>query len=182
MKKGFTLIELLVVISIIALLIAISVPVLFGSRQTAKQLQCQKNFNQLNVIVSSYIKDYKGLPWAHDIASASPYRDGSPSPFKEYERILKCPSGLRRYTNTTNIGDVEYFYQFGWKITDGSQLIFPSNELYFKYNRDYINCNPNDPPILFMERDLPHRKKRWVLYMGENAPKLLTQEQARLPF
>jgi prepilin-type N-terminal cleavage/methylation domain-containing protein len=182
MKKGFTLIELLVVISIIAILIAISVPILFGSRQTAKQLQCQKNFNQLNTIVSAYIADYKGLPFAHDVPSASPYPDGYPSPFKEYEQILKCPLGLRRYTNTTNIGNVEYFYKFGWKTTNGSQLLFPSNELYFQYNRDYLNCNPNDPPVLFMERDLPHGKKRWVLYMGENAPKLLTQQQERLPF
>lgn len=182
MKKGFTLIELLVVISIIAILIAISVPILSSSRQTAKQLQCQKNFNQLNTIVSSYITDYKGLPFAHDIPSASPYRTGEASPFKEYEQILKCPLGLRRYTNTNNIGDVEYFYKFGWKITNGSQLLFPSTDLYFQYNRDYLNCNPNNPPVLFMERDLPHNKKRWVLYMGQNAPKLLTQQEERFPF
>ena len=56
-KKGFTLIELLVVISIIALLMAILVPVLSSGKRQAKMVVCQSNLKQWGLMWSLYLND-----------------------------------------------------------------------------------------------------------------------------
>ena len=57
---GFTLIELLVVISIIALLIAILLPVLGRTRHSAQAMQCMNNMKQIEVAHYAYMTDNKG--------------------------------------------------------------------------------------------------------------------------
>jgi len=53
-KRGFTLVELLVVIGIIALLMAILIPVLAGVRRQAKTAVCQANLIQWGIILEAY--------------------------------------------------------------------------------------------------------------------------------
>ncbi|MEO0474765.1 MAG: prepilin-type N-terminal cleavage/methylation domain-containing protein [Planctomycetota bacterium] len=60
MRNAFTLIELLVVISIIALLIAILLPVLSSTRETAIRVNCASHQRQLGVIVTAYATDDDG--------------------------------------------------------------------------------------------------------------------------
>lgn len=57
---GFTLIELLVVISIIALLIAILLPVLGHARRSAQVMQCLSNIRQMEIGHHTYTLDHKG--------------------------------------------------------------------------------------------------------------------------
>ncbi|MGB1125824.1 MAG: type II secretion system protein [Phycisphaeraceae bacterium] len=65
-KRGFTLIELLVVISIIALLIAILLPVLSGTRESAKRTACAGNLQQWGVATINHAVNNKGvLPKAY---------------------------------------------------------------------------------------------------------------------
>lgn len=59
-NKGFTLIELLVVIAVIALLMAILVPVLSRVRQQATALRCRANLRQWGQILSLYVGDNEG--------------------------------------------------------------------------------------------------------------------------
>ena len=54
---GFTLIELLVVIGIIALLIAILIPVLRKARMASQRTQCQSNVRQLYIGVLNYCNE-----------------------------------------------------------------------------------------------------------------------------
>lgn len=54
---GFTLIELLVVISIIALLIAILLPVLNSAREAGKAISCLSNQRQIGVGMHVYVND-----------------------------------------------------------------------------------------------------------------------------
>lgn len=56
---AFTLIELLVVIGIIALLIAVLLPVLGQARQAAKGVACASNLRQLGVSANTFAADHK---------------------------------------------------------------------------------------------------------------------------
>lgn len=57
MRKAFTLIELLVVVSIIALLIAILLPVLSNVRYSARTTICSSNLHQISIGITSYTAD-----------------------------------------------------------------------------------------------------------------------------
>jgi len=68
-RKGFTLIELLVVISIIALLMAILMPVLGRARKQAWQAVCRSNLRQIGIDAAFYADDNdqsipRGAPFA----------------------------------------------------------------------------------------------------------------------
>ena len=62
-RPCFTLIELLIVISIIALIIAILIPVLQSSRLRAKAVVCGSNIKQLTVDLFMYETDYQNFPY-----------------------------------------------------------------------------------------------------------------------
>jgi prepilin-type N-terminal cleavage/methylation domain-containing protein/prepilin-type processing-associated H-X9-DG protein len=65
--RAFTLVELLVVISIIALLAAISFPVLSRSRERAKMIACRANIHQLLLSLHDYDADHQSLPYGFDL-------------------------------------------------------------------------------------------------------------------
>ncbi len=59
-EKGFTLIELLVVIAVIALLIAILVPVLRSAREQGQRVVCLSNLRQLTLAWIVYADEHDG--------------------------------------------------------------------------------------------------------------------------
>ena len=71
---GLTLIELLVVIAMIAVLIAILLPVLAGAKATGYKAQCAGNLRQWGAAITMYAGDYSGFfpdntqPGATDLA------------------------------------------------------------------------------------------------------------------
>jgi prepilin-type N-terminal cleavage/methylation domain-containing protein/prepilin-type processing-associated H-X9-DG protein len=71
MKKAFTLVELLVVISIIALLLAISMPAFTAARAGTLTLVCKTNLHQLLLACISYTNENDGyfVPAASDMFS-----------------------------------------------------------------------------------------------------------------
>jgi len=56
-EKTFSLIEILVVINIIAVLLAILLPALSKSRETAKRINCMSNLKQIGLSLRSYTID-----------------------------------------------------------------------------------------------------------------------------
>lgn len=74
LRRGFTLVELLVVIGIIALLVAILLPVLSRARASADSLKCQANIRQIIQLMQLHANEHKGyMPLVGQIES----RNGS---------------------------------------------------------------------------------------------------------
>jgi prepilin-type processing-associated H-X9-DG protein/prepilin-type N-terminal cleavage/methylation domain-containing protein len=59
-RRAFTLMELLVVISVIALLLAILMPVLNKSRQGARAVACSARMRQIGLASVMYVQDHDG--------------------------------------------------------------------------------------------------------------------------
>jgi prepilin-type processing-associated H-X9-DG protein len=122
-RVSFTLTELLVVISIIALLMAIIVPLSRSSRQRAKSILCSSNIKQLSVGLFSYEMQNQTFPSGFDntrtdrppgnYAGFSYDRsgwwwfnliDGFYKRTDEKNTVVKCPSKL--LTNPTLNNDI----------------------------------------------------------------------------
>lgn len=58
--RGFTLVELLVVISIVALLVAIILPVLSSAREASRSTVCLSQLRQIGIGTETYLNDYAG--------------------------------------------------------------------------------------------------------------------------
>jgi len=71
-RKAFTLVELLVVIGIIAILVAILLPVLNKAREGASTAKCLAQLRQLGQAAAMYANDNKGytLPAGYQVGGA----------------------------------------------------------------------------------------------------------------
>lgn len=99
MSRGFTLIELLIVIAVIAILVAMLLPVLAQSREKARQVACLNNLNQIGMAVVQYAQDWdeklpmnsyqatdeRGLPCIVPAGVAV-------LPYLRDKRAFRCPS------------------------------------------------------------------------------------------
>jgi prepilin-type N-terminal cleavage/methylation domain-containing protein len=125
MKKAFTLVELIVVIAIIALLMALALPIFGLARERAAEVVCQSQLRQMAMILKTYCSDHDSLfpnpatlyhsrqscldvnyPWEcrwHD-AEIGPTStlfyeckafQGSLIPYLGNPRILLCKTGAR---------------------------------------------------------------------------------------
>lgn len=61
MKRAFTLIEVLVVIVIIAVLVALSLPVTRQVREMGQETVCRSNLHQMTLMLKTYCNDHDGL-------------------------------------------------------------------------------------------------------------------------
>ncbi len=132
-KKSFTLIELLVVVAIIAVLIALLLPVLNQTREISKVTICDSNLKQLGMAVNWYLQDNHdvfptywpqgGGYWCMYDPSRVPfyrylYRDAVINdPLNRDNRrwvIFYCCVGDRRGGEERNLSEKCYFYN--WKL------------------------------------------------------------------
>lgn len=152
--RAFTLIELLVVIGIIAVLIAILLPVVGRARESSYRVACAKNMHQAGTSMLMYINDNKGafpvpgrvapgpsdaLWWQparfKDIGreGLGPYLRISPDEL----RIFRCPTDTEAATRLGN-GRYPLTYSINSNlggdglqpITRLSQLRVPSEKIY----------------------------------------------------
>ena len=133
-RHGFTLLELLVVVGIIALLMAILLPVFFAARERARTTACASNLRQLHLAFSMYAADNGGFvpPYVTErrdvmrpdgtsflVPDQSAELVASLAPYVQASGVWFCPEDLyagqeavvsgRVYNNT----DTSYFYVAG---------------------------------------------------------------------
>src|SRR6266853_837210 len=78
-RAGFTLIELVVVIALIAVLAAMQVSALTGTKVNAKTTRCLSNMKQLQVCWQMYVNEYNDrLPLNGPPSIAGPGGNSSP--------------------------------------------------------------------------------------------------------
>jgi len=83
---AFTLVELLVVITIIGILIALTMPALNSSRETARGAQCASNLHQIGIGVRHYIERWGKSPDSGTVISGfGQYLEGQ-------QAVNRCPS------------------------------------------------------------------------------------------
>lgn len=61
-QHGFSIVELLVVLGVIALLLALILPAIQQSRESARRLKCQNNLKQIGIALHSYHDTHKCFP------------------------------------------------------------------------------------------------------------------------
>ncbi|MHC4120335.1 MAG: type II secretion system protein [Planctomycetota bacterium] len=116
-RKGFTLIELFLVIAVVALLIAILIPILQSARERGRRAVCTANLRQLHLAWWSYAEDHDGRivvihgqypkppskhikSWAHKLIWINTDKEfhveeGFLWPYIKSRKIYSCPATPR---------------------------------------------------------------------------------------
>jgi prepilin-type N-terminal cleavage/methylation domain-containing protein len=159
MKKhnAFTLVELLVVIGIIAVLIAILLPVLSRVKRLSYRMACASNMRQVGMAFLGYAQDYRGSfplaamwhsPQAEDWIHWQSDRDVKQSALWQYlgksAQVLKCPLGILRPPDR-----YQYSYGINLKLTGVSDS--PETRLHrWPENRCKLNqvIHPSEKVML----------------------------------
>ncbi len=96
-RYGFTLIELLIVLGIVALLLAILIPVFLNVRQRGQLATCTSNLHQLALAADLYSQDNDGnLPAGS--SDGSPAWDVVTQTYVKDKSVYDCPSGAVLYS------------------------------------------------------------------------------------
>ena len=153
-KATFSLVELLVTIAIIAILMAILLPLLKQAKETASRSACTNNLRQIGIAVTAYAYDFNGVFPTHDESTSVPFLSG----FHSY------PYGYRKLLSPEYISNWRILYcpnhprlgQASEKATDHIGYNSLRGQQYFTYNiYDYPLLSLNDclryPRALYMD-------------------------------
>lgn len=134
-SKAFTLIELLVVVGIIAVLIAILLPVLSKARRQAQLTACMSNLRQLGIGFLSYANDHRGwfpapaTPFranVEDWVHWQPDRDLTESQILRYVGnnlgVLVCPAGPPESLGRAGYPQYPFCYSVNIAMTGGGSF------------------------------------------------------------
>jgi prepilin-type N-terminal cleavage/methylation domain-containing protein/prepilin-type processing-associated H-X9-DG protein len=98
-RRGFTLVELLVVVGIVALMVAMLLPMLNHARARARRVMCMGNLHSIGSAIAAYAADYNGsIPYGPKAAPFSPTnfypRTGNVTSLISIETGAPCGLGL----------------------------------------------------------------------------------------
>ncbi len=95
---GFTLVELLVVIGIIALIAAITLPIISYARESGRRTACQSNLRQIGIAMQQYVQDFDGaypqemFAYKTQGVTTEVSWQGVLFPYTKSREIIRCPS------------------------------------------------------------------------------------------
>lgn len=64
-RKGLTFIEVVVAISILAILVAVTLPIIDSSKRRSRQVTCQSNLRQMHSAIELYRSDWSGQAYGN---------------------------------------------------------------------------------------------------------------------
>lgn len=129
-RRAFTVTELLVVIGIIAVLMAILIPVVSRARIAGNRVACRANLSDIGRQFQMYLNDSRNrLPWVNPIPSMTPPIPGKPvtEVFAPYVKGAtggwRCPSdAITKTFSGTPPGFQTYFEREGISYFYNPQL------------------------------------------------------------
>ena len=117
-RQGFTLIELLVVIAIIAILAAMLLPVLAGSKERAKRASCKNSMRQFSLAIHMYADDNRQYaPSGAPNEIKSPDDDHLPVISETTSNAIAKYTGTDKMFHCPSFGD--WFQQLPVEVHDG---------------------------------------------------------------
>jgi prepilin-type N-terminal cleavage/methylation domain-containing protein len=122
-RAAFTLVELLVVIAVIAMLVAILLPVLGSARERARRAVCLSNVHQLGLAATTYAMEYRGryalenrnIPL--NLLAPSNIRGDVYAAFNLDERAWLCPTNPLAVVDTSSQHGSMYDFGIPNKLT-----------------------------------------------------------------
>ncbi|MDG2409358.1 MAG: prepilin-type N-terminal cleavage/methylation domain-containing protein [Pirellulales bacterium] len=167
-QKGFTLIELLVVIAIVGILIALLLPALASTRDSARAVVCKSNLRQIGLSLHTYAEGHGGrFPWTEHsdeddswIITLGPY-------LEDVDAVRVCPDDPRGMEWMTDAAkgssyginnfvadpEIEGYAGSLWKLRDASRLVvlFEADpEREGAHGTDHIHCSQFYSPVYKM--------------------------------
>ncbi|WP_186774662.1 DUF1559 family PulG-like putative transporter [Allorhodopirellula solitaria] len=94
-RNAFSLLELIVIITIVAILLAISIPVVRDMRSLSRRSNCDQNLSRLVMACQAYADNFKHLPSGTLTTSAQVFQNGNLADTSPAETlsILSLPEG-----------------------------------------------------------------------------------------
>lgn len=176
--RGFTITELLVVLGVIGVLLAITLPALWGARESAKRVACATNLHSFKAAFRMYADDHRGLlPYADIEVSVA---DEWLAPLDALARYLDVPlptvdlDALRVLTHAPFLcpGDARHGPYYGFSYYYLPLDIMKISRTPEEGQRNALRAyerNPREPVMI--DRMSFHPKERNALhYDGSIAP------------
>jgi prepilin-type N-terminal cleavage/methylation domain-containing protein/prepilin-type processing-associated H-X9-DG protein len=151
--QAFTLIELLVVLAIIAILVALTLPVLVHTKESARATACLSNLHQIGVALQIYVQENNNkLPVMRDsptdpaVAATNTFPTINKVLFTQLgnTNVLHCPSDLQQYFELTGSS-------YAWN----SLLNGQDADHLMVFN---ITFQPHEIPVMFDKEDF-HKER-----------------------
>ena len=157
-RQAFSLMELLVVISIIAILVAILMPVLGVVRQGGYAVGCQSHLRQMYIGIQGYRNDWNvyppgrgpyNRPWPHAMAATYSESGHNGSDGNAARDLLKCPADRRIVDGMGGFFDSVTYMQVTW-MNNSEEKYGEWTRLWSSYCFNsrvfYGSFEPNDRP------------------------------------